>query len=183
MKSIVLQKCLFLLLLMLGGDIAAQQGGDESDVWADRALSTIVSPDSLSESLFASIWYLLFPRGVILGTCLDKLTKVVSVEELMRQVNGTDRYLIGFSGQQVYVSLKVGATNDDQLKAFVHACIVHKRLTLGKSCADSRACMNQLVAKGLSLRLLENKGWNVKDGLYLGFGRSRVHPMNRQKND
>ena len=164
-------------------DIAAQQGGDESDDWADRALSTIVSPDSLSESLLASIQYLLFPRGVILGARLETLTKVLAIEDLVRQVNGTDRYLIGFSGLQVYVSLKVGATNEDQLKAFVHASIVHKCLTLGKSSADSHACVNQLVAKGLSLRLMEDKGWDVKDGLYLGFGRSRVHPMNKPKDD
>jgi hypothetical protein len=165
--------------------IAAQHGGDESDVWADQALSSIVSPDLLSESLVASIWYLLFPRGVILDARLETLTKVLTAEDLLRQVNGTDRYLIGVSGLQVYVSLKVGATDEDQLQAFVHAYIVHKRLTLGNTTGgtDARACVNHLVAKGLSLQLLEDKGWDVKNRLYLGFGRSRVHPMNKPKNE
>lgn len=166
-------------------DIAAQHIGDESDVWADQALSNIVSPESLSESLFASIWNLLFPSGVSLDARLESLSRVLAVDDLVRQVNGSDRYLIGVSGLQVYVTLKVGATDEDQLLAFIHAHILHKWVTLGNMTggADARACVNQLVTKGLSLRLLEAKGWDVEDRLYLGFGRSRVHPMSKPKNE
>ena len=163
--------------------IAVTHCGDLSDDWVDQALGTIPSPNSLSESLFASTWHMLFPYGVILDARFDTLTKVLPVEELMRQLHGADGYLIGVSRKQVFVTLKAGASEEDQLKAFVHAHIAQKCLMLGKSVPEARFCMNLLVAKGFSLQLLDGIGWDVKGGLYLGFGRRRVQSIHKPKEE
>lgn len=164
-------------------DTAAKHEGVNNDDWVGDALTKISSPDAISESLLASTSSMLFPRGIILGARFDKLTKVLSVEDLVSQLQGNDRYLLGVSGKHVYVSLLVGATDEDKLKAFVHACIVQKCLMRGESWRDSRRCMDQLIAKGFSLGLLEERGWDVKGRLYIEFGRCRVQPVTKSKDE
>ena len=164
-------------------DIAVKHCGDSSDGWVAQALGTIPSPDMLSESLLSSTWHMLFPSGVLLDARFDTLTKAMPVEELVRQLHGTDGYLIGVAKNQVVVALKAGASEEDQLRAFVHAHIVQKCLMLGKSVSDLHSCMNQLVAKGFTLQLLDDIGWDVKGRLYLGFGRRRVKPIHKSKDE
>ena len=129
-----------------------------SDGWVAQALGTIPPPDMLSESLRSSTSHMHFPSGVLLDVCFDTLTKAMPVEELVRQLHSTeDGYLIGVAKNQVVVALKADASEEDQLRAFVHAHIVHKCLTLEKSVSDLHSCMNQLVAKGFPLQLLDDR--------------------------
>ncbi|KAI2503020.1 Vitamin B6 photo-protection and homoeostasis [Fragilaria crotonensis] len=164
-------------------DITVHNCENSSDAWVEKALGTIPSPDELSESLLASTQRMLFQCGVILDARVDLLVKALPVEELSKQLYGADGYLIGVSNQKVVIALKAGASEEDQLRAFVHALIVKKCLTLGKSFQGSHACMKQLVAKRPFLQLMGEIGWDVKGRLYLGFGRRRVQATKKSKDE
>lgn len=162
-------------------DIAVKNCDNYSDGWVEKALGTIPSPDQLSESLLASTRRMLFPSGVVLDARVDALMKALPAKELARQLHGADGYLIGVSNQQVVVALKAGASEEDHIRAFVHALIAQKCQSLGKSFECSQNCMKLLVDKGPFLQLLDEIGWDVTGRLYLGFGRRRVQAMEKSK--
>lgn len=160
---------------------ATKNVGDKTtNEWADAAISSIPSPDDVKESLIASTRNMLFPSGVILGSRLGELTKVLSIKDLSEQVEQQGHYILGVSDRNVYVSLLVDASDEDQLTAFVHASIVLQCIRSNKGfdiVKDTRRCVKQLASSGLSLKCLEKKGWDVKDRLYVGFGRYRLQLM------
>jgi hypothetical protein len=164
--------------------IATEHVDDDNDDWVESALVAIPIPEAISESLLGSSLSIVFPHGIIAGARLDKTSKALSMVELEEQLQGGDRYIIGVNGNQVYLSLMIGATDEDQMRAFVHASIVQRcRPCSNAAIAASRKCVDRLARKGFSLALLENKGWDVKDSVYLGFGRCRIQAVLKSKDD
>jgi len=146
----------------------------------------ILSPSQCNESLLLSLHKMLFPGDLKLGVRLSKCLEGLTYEEispLVEDVFQNEKYLLvirSIAGRAsisntVNVVLRVGAKEDDELKAFIHAIIL-------KNCIDdtsfssydkllwimrSKSYIHILLQEALSIKTLENLGWNTK--LLLGF--------------
>jgi hypothetical protein len=151
----------------------------------DQALASIPSPENISESLWSSVFSMLYPlqyRGIVVGTRLHVLMRFLSLKELSQQLQGEERYVLAADRRKrIYVSLVVGATSQDEFRAFLHACILRDMLRSTATCdsafLQARNRTRELCDKGLKLSLMERKGWEVQNRLYLGFGRWRIQPV------
>lgn len=171
------------------------------------SVSVVPIPEQLSESIWSSARSIIFPGYIRLGvrfaTTLSGISQSSTMESLQEEF-GSENYVLGIlpDNRTVCVSLRVGATDRTELKAFVHASTVRQCITqgalLGKK--DTWVEKQQLISrthtqvnilfgktkdtpKGeiLSLEALEKKGWDVSR-LYLGFGRWRIQ-WNTSKTD
>jgi len=151
--------------------------------WVIGALSAIPPPNGISESLLGSVSFMLFPRqsrGLLLGARLSDVINLMTVEDVQEQLRSNHNYIICIDGKKcIYVALLVGTNEQDQLDAYIHAEIVKEILKtqqIDKKTAltIARVQMSILKSQGLSLSVFEEKGWNVKDRLYLGFARWRI---------
>ena len=166
-----------------------------SDV--ERMLKTILTP-TLTESLWSSSCKLFFPGDVHLGTHVGDAFRGMEQVEISETMEAfkDERYFITLKrgGKREIISavLCAGSTEEDELKAFVHALVL-SALCKRNSCSlddDIRhrrcsstacACVKQLfrttdpksVGSSLSLKWLKEKGWEI-NRLYLGFGRHRA---------
>lgn len=103
----------------------------------------IPTPEDVSESLWASARMLLFSPGVKLGVqakcILDGLSPQDLASTLMKEF-ADEHYLIIISarGGRIGVALRVGATDQDELKAFVHAMVIHRYVEQGSFKPDEK---------------------------------------------
>jgi len=160
------------------------------------AVRDVPAPEKVHESLLASTWKLLWPLGRLRLTA--QLTDLLQCDLTgLTEIFERERYVIGLNTRnQVLVSLLVGATAQDQLKAFLHAQYL-VRCTVSSLAASSLGDRRELLRRTLKrvnqvfssstgtsetgidessscnlMRDLKRKGWE-DDRLYLGFSRRR----------
>lgn len=164
-----------------------------------KALTLVPMPSQVNESIIASTMKMIYPGRlrlsssveVILGESLDFLKAAMYKEKYVISIDGS---------QNVLVSLLVGCSSRDELKAFVHALVLLKASKshtkagdyTSKSTSPDKSGLirhtydvvctifpdgqvdNLPNGESLSLfRELENKGWEIHDRLYVGFSRRR----------
>ena len=96
------------------------------------SLHLIPTPEQVSESLWASTRKLLLPCRIRLGVqakvILDELGPQQMITTLIKEF-ADELYMVAIVGQdRIYVALCVGASDQDELKAFVHAMTIQKCL-------------------------------------------------------
>ena len=176
-----------------------------SDV--ERMLKTILTP-TLTESLWSSSCKLFFPGGLHLGARVGDAFRGMEQFEISETMDAfkDERYFItlkrGRKREIISVVLCAGSTEEDELKAFVHALVLsalckrkpcsldddirHRRCT-----STASACVKQLFrttvpksigGPSLSLKWLKERGWET-NRLYLGFGRHRAQISDERKKE
>lgn len=103
-------------------------------------LSTIPKPQEVSESLWASARNLLFPGKVHLGARLCDTFKGSTSDDIMYSLQTefhSERYVLSLVDTRpinVSVTLCLGATDHDELKAFLHAMVIRECIDQGMPC-------------------------------------------------
>lgn len=99
-----------------------------SDASVVETVNLIKTPEQVSESLWASI-RTLFPKGVKLGVqakcIMEKMGTQTLTHALMNEF-ANDHYVLGVADNRICVALRVGATDRDELKAFLHSLTIKK---------------------------------------------------------
>ena len=100
-----------------------------------KTSSYILSPNDVSESLWKSICSMLYQGNIHLGISLKKLVRISNRNQYNDWIQGnwlSEKYMIFIDGKgkgnkahKIIVLLGVGANDNDELKAFVHAHIVN----------------------------------------------------------
>jgi hypothetical protein len=96
----------------------------------------IPTPSQISESLLSSTWDLFFPT-IVLGERKFHPQHYPIIPDCFSK----EKYMVGYNNnhnrKKLYVSLCVGATTTDQLKAFVHVVLLHKCMQQGGEWTES----------------------------------------------
>ena len=170
-------------------------------------LRTILTPD-ISESLWSSSYKLFFSGGLHLrarvGDAFQGMEQV-EASEIMEAFKD-ERYFItlkksGRAREIISVVLCAGSTEEDELKAFVHAlvllalckrnqCSLNEDVCHQKYTSTANTCVKQLfrtagpksVGSSLSLKWLKERGWET-NRLYLGFGKYRAQISDEWKKE
>jgi hypothetical protein len=130
----------------------------QSSDWCSRlshtledSIKSMPTPEQVSESLWSSTRTLLFTGRVCLGVRAKKILDELSPDEVisfLMEEFAADHYFLSIVGnRKVYVALHVGATDYDELKAFVHAKTIQKCVELGALQKDSNAIRDQLIKR------------------------------------
>ena len=146
-----------------------------------KALNSLPSPKDVCESLFASMSTLLFPGSVRLGCSIAKAIGHLSANDIKALLDSEfrdDLYIVTVDGKNVYSSLKLGAREIDELKAFIHVMVILKCHKLGTALSSFQLVSHthqkiKTLFEGdgcLSLHVLDEVGWDVENRLFLGFG-------------
>lgn len=133
----------------------------------------ILSPNEISESILPNIILLGKLRlGVNISGILVDNNEAIDAFHLFRN----EKYVLWLRNKAVYVALRCGANQNDELKAFLHALIIQK-CDLGSSTACNTMIKNVVDMlygeEEVFLNLLRSRGWDVDNKLYLDFGRPR----------
>lgn len=170
-------------------------------------LRTILTPD-ISESLWSSSCKLFFSGGLHLrarvGDAFQGMEQV-EISEIMEAFKD-ERYFITLKKSDrareiISVVLFAGSTEEDELKAFVHAlvllalckrnpCSLNENVCHQRYTSTANTCVKQLfrtagpksVSSSLSLKWLKERGWET-NRLYLGFGRYRAQISDERKKE
>ena len=168
--------------------------GDEKEkiLTIDKCRSSFNSPSQINESLWVSLLEMLREGDIRLGIRLRDLAKITNNYRKNKWITSTwqnyihsfghEKYIILFDEKSnrttVSVLMKVGATDMDEFKAFIHAhifnqCIERESgLSLQRLVSRSHEITECLFEKGdnrIDLHsILSNKGWQMSR-LYLGF--------------
>lgn len=134
-------------------DPLAEQSSDRcsrSSHTLEDSINSIPTPEQVSESLWSSTRTLLFTGRVNLGVeaknVLDELAPDEMISLLMEEF-ATDHYFLSIIGnRKISVALRVGATDHDELKAFIHAMTIDKCAKLGALQNDSKSARKQLIS-------------------------------------
>ena len=152
---------------------------------ATKALLSLRSPEDVCESLFNSTVTLLLPRKIRLGVPIGKVLENLSTSDTRRLLDNQfkeEHYIVTIQkSKRIYSSLRVGACEIDELKAFLHVLIISRCHTLGTKLSDmdlisqTHLRLNALFEGStcLSLEVLGRNGWDVSNRLFLGFGHCR----------
>jgi Vitamin B6 photo-protection and homoeostasis len=149
-----------------------------------KALNSLPSPKDVCESLFASTSTLLFPGSVRLGCPIGKAIGHLSASEIKALLDSEfrdERYVVTVDGKNIYSTLKLGAKEIDELKAFIHVMVIRKCQKLGTALSSLKLISHthqkiMTLFEGdacLSLHVLDGVGWDVENRLFLGFGHWR----------
>ena len=122
----------------------------------EDSIHSMPTPEQVSESLWSSVRTLLFTGtttvhlGVPAKNILNELAPDEMVSLLMEEF-ATDHYVLSIVGKSkrttIRVALRVGATDRDELKAFLHALTLDKCIKLGAlQKNDSKSARNQLIS-------------------------------------
>lgn len=129
----------------------------QSSDWCSRlshtledSINSMPTPEQVSESLWSSTRTLLFTGRVRLGVqaknILDELAPDEVISLLMEEF-AADHYFLSIVGnRKISLALRVGATDHDELKAFVHAMTIQKCVKLGALQNDSKSARKQLIS-------------------------------------
>lgn len=93
----------------------------------------IFNPEDIEESMIRATATLLFPRqqSIALGMpLLEILQSSANPVSLVQQFQN-ERYIVGIRNNKVMATLRTGATNKDELKAFLHGMLLRKCLDKG----------------------------------------------------
>jgi hypothetical protein len=152
------------------------------------ALKDLPSPEEIQESLWSSTRHLLFPT-LHVARPLDP-QKLEYLSEFIQQ-----NYVLGVDRRRhVYVWLRVGAGDADELQAYLHALVIQECLLYSRSRSSSSSSsetwdaalikrtlqdVQDLVGETKSvggglLQSLEEKGWDMQSRFYLGFSQARI---------
>lgn len=104
--------------LLLGGVLQALVNEKEKKD-LDQALSEILTPKDINESVLSSTKKLLFPTLHMARPLQPQLLTFLS--EFSQE-----KYVIGVKGNHLYAWLRVSATYDDELQAYLHALMLEK---------------------------------------------------------
>jgi len=150
---------------------------------AKTCIRNLPSPEEVNESLVASTSTLLFPGNVRLGYPIDRALRHLSTSDtkfLLEDEFGDEKYIVTVDGKYIYTSLRVGAKEIDELKAFLHVMIIRFCQTSGVNASvlvisQTHQTLNFLFdgENCLTLEVLGRAGWDVENRLFLGFGRCR----------
>lgn len=117
----------------------------------EDSMNSIPTPEEVSESLWSSTRTLLFTGRVRLGVRATKILDKLSPDEvisLLMEEFAADHYFLSIIGKRtISVALRVGATDHDELQAFVHAMTIQKCVELGALKKDSNAIRDQLIKR------------------------------------
>ena len=94
--------------------------------------SKILSPKSIAESLWNSMSGIVYQGNIRLGVRLKDLVRKSSSSYIIHYDAGMYMILIDEKSYRISVILRVGATDHDELKAFMHAHIIRWCLHNGK---------------------------------------------------
>lgn len=143
-------------------------------------LDEVPSPEQVDESLVASTRKLFWPGRLQ----WVRLVEVLAANRSATEIFSSEHYALTTTttGGRVLVSLLVGATPKDQVKALVHALLLLRRIDT--KAADNKDDDGQLVRQTLEqiqplfekqalMTALMRRGWEVQDRVYLGFSRRR----------
>lgn len=133
----------------------------------------ILSPNEISESILPNIILLRKLRlGVNISDIFVDNNDAIDAFHLFRN----EKYVLWLRNKAVYVALRCGANQNDELKAFLHALIIQK-CELGSNTACNTRIKNFVdILYGeeeVFLNILRSQGWDVDNKLYLDFGRPR----------
>jgi len=95
-----------------------------------ESILNLRSPELVQESLFSSTWNLLFPK-ICVSSSLDwNRLQDCSLYQSKYEERDDPPYVIGYDAMAVvYVWLKVGATMQDELQAYLHALLLRNILS------------------------------------------------------
>jgi hypothetical protein len=150
----------------------------------------IPTPEQTNESLWASTQTLLFSPKIRLGVqakrILENLESQDMITSLMKEF-ADEKYILGISrGGGICVALCANATDQDELKAFIHAmtiqqCVEEESFKLDNDHSELISRTHREVSEVFStsrginvLDGLADRGWDVKNRLYLGYGKWRL---------
>jgi len=157
-----------------------------------KSISNLQSPQAIEESLFSSTLNLLSPR-----ICVSKSPNLNRLQDcsLYREseLEPNLQYVIGYDVRGIiYVWLKVGATMEDELQAYVHALLLQKLFSNRNRITESQkddllqstrtqvlmffggnTLGDQQTQKSLMERL-KQLGWDFRGRLHLGFSSCRL---------
>jgi len=114
--------------------ICNDKDGSSSRKKATNPLLLLLSPNDVNESLWKSICSMLYQGNIHLGISLKNLIRMTNSRQnnLIQGNWHNEKYMIFTSGKgkvskahKIIVLLRVGADDNDELKAFVHAHIVN----------------------------------------------------------
>ncbi|CAB9512151.1 RUS1 family protein C16orf58 homolog [Seminavis robusta] len=161
-------------------------------------------PNDIEESMIRSTYTLLFPRrqSIVLGVSIMDILKCMksskSVNDILQpsvdpesliQEFSEEKYIVGIVQKNkreytVKSTLRNGAGNSDELKAFVHCMLLRKCLDRSPQTDDTlqmikttRSQLDGLFGSktgSLLMKQLSDRGWDMEARLYLGFGRQRT---------
>ena len=142
-----------------------------------QSILNLKSPQDIEESLASSTWNLLFPK-----ICVAKSLNLSQLVDC--SIYWEDKikfpYVIGYDAKGViYLWLKVGATMEDELQAYVHALLLQSTLP-NKGIDITRVQVRQLFGDPVAgsrmplMERLEQLGWDLKGRLHLGFSSRRL---------
>ena len=178
---------------------------NQKKMYVNEIRETIIRPEECYESIFKSYFDLLFSDDLRLGVGLKASLKGNLTPEDFDIVFGdtfanenyilfvkksTRRLRLCGKKQNIYVSLRVGATDEDILKSYVHAIIVRGVLEstsmillthrIHEVIIQSKTLVDEIFQGDiLSLKKLESKGWHST--LHLGYGLTRCVWSRREK--
>lgn len=183
---------------------------------AETLLKSILSPHDVSESLLSSVSKLIFQGKIRLNAHVHQAFRGMeeaensdSISDTLEEFAGERYFLTVNSRDVVSVVLCVGCTDEDELKAFVHAMVLSalcksERLKDREDAMErsgqrylftviSHMCICQLFKQQgpgvvrstkpkLTLDWLKERGWET-NRLYLGFGQYRAQISDERKKE
>ena len=115
--------------------------GTDNSNWAKQAVLSIRQPDEVNESLLSSAIGIVYTGRNRVGAsfrdtyrCLAKSD--FSMSKVADQIQ-TQRYLIGVDGKTICCTLAVGATDLDELRAFLHMLVLRSCIDQSKHAEQS----------------------------------------------
>ncbi len=149
----------------------------EKKVAFEMRKSDILQPSECNESLLKSFMGVLLQGNTVLGASLSATFRGMNNEGIhdLLEIFKDDRYVLSIGSSfgrsnVVHVSFQVEATEDDVLKSFLHALIIHRHLELNTTKAPLRMDLISLSKKYVDafcsgqdnslLEVMEKRGWN-----------------------
>lgn len=120
--------------LINAAELKRRRNGDSAE--NDALFRKILRPEDVSESLWASTRKLLYPGNLRLGTRLSETMQGMKSEDALHYLQTEfcdENYVVSvvggghrkhLAGAKVCISLRVGASDCDEMKAFLHAMLL-----------------------------------------------------------
>jgi hypothetical protein len=163
---------------------------------AKTAMHSLPAPDDIQESMWASVQTLLFPT-IHTAMSLDKAAMkdcTLGVDDDGNDIQEQRMpHVLGYDGgQHIYLWLKVGATDMDEIQAYVHALLLQELMCPMIKHREPQQYTPKLVEQTFQtvqtlfgpdlLSILEEKGWDVRGRCYFGFAPTRLKVVMEESN-
>jgi hypothetical protein len=159
-----------------------------------KSLDLIVGPQDVQESLAVSTYHMLLPSrwsNLILGCSLTELLsaeiRTGQAKDILELFRGSDYVLWPSRNGKILVTLLAQAGHETELRAFFHALLIQELLPMPTASRDAvfdlvkrtymwvqwlfdiEDCDSEITM----YRRFQEKGWDVKERVYIGFTKSR----------